>query len=118
MKKEGNSSFGFRNVWLTMVETCRAVGKYGRDCPSEETGPGNSNLVSQATKPLVVMKYYSERKRWQSGEGGGEKANKGDRCGHRVGRKTRVDGETQKPRGENRKNTRTEMSSLANLVTI
>lgn len=85
-----------------------AVEKYGRDCHSEETGAGNRNLVSQATKPLVVMKHYSERKCWDRGEDGGEKANKGDRCGHRVRRKPTVDGETQKPRGENRKNTRIE----------
>lgn len=64
--------------------------------------------MSQATKPLVVMKHYSERKCWDRGEDGGEKANKGDRCGHRVRRKPTVDGETQKPRGENRKNTRIE----------
>lgn len=29
VKKEGNSSFGFRNVWLTMVETCRQLRNMG-----------------------------------------------------------------------------------------
>lgn len=40
LKEEGNSSFGFRNIWLIMVEMCWAVGNMGGTVAREKRDLG------------------------------------------------------------------------------